>query len=133
MCWVRSDVTVRRLPNCVAPSAISTDPQLLYYAELFLGAEEEALGNRDAARVAYEQAAEHFPHAQSPPLALSQLARRYGDRGGALHAIARLFALPADEREPKDDPWWWYYVAQARDAEDLLAAMQRPFLAERLP
>ena len=29
----------------------------LYYAQLFLGAEEEALGNRDAARAAYEQAA----------------------------------------------------------------------------
>jgi tetratricopeptide (TPR) repeat protein len=109
------------------------DPQLLYYAELFLGAEEEALGNRDAARVAYEQAAEHFPHAQSPPLALSQLARRYGDRGGALRAIERLFALPADERDPTDDPWWWYFVAQARDADDLIAAMHRPFLAERLP
>ena len=30
------------------------------------------------------------------------------------------------------DPWWWYYVAQARDADDLLEAMRRPYLAERL-
>src|SRR3954471_4969159 len=109
------------------------DPQLLYYAELFLGAAEEALGNRDAARVAYEQAAAHFPRAQSPLLALSQLARRYGDRGGALRAIERLFALSADERDPHDDPWWWYYVAQAADADDLIAAMHQPFLAERRP
>ena len=111
-----------------------TDRQLLYYAELFLGGEEEALGNRDAARVAYEQAAERFPMAQSPLLALSQLARRYGDRGGALRAIDRLFALagrgPHDEH---DDPWWWYYVAQGRDADDLLEAMQQPFTSERLP
>jgi tetratricopeptide (TPR) repeat protein len=108
------------------------DRQMLYYAGLFLGAEEEALGNRDAARVAYEQAAELFPMAQSPLLALSQLARRYGDRGGALRAIDRLFALPKADLDAHAEPWWWYYVAQARDADDLLEAMQRPYLAERL-
>jgi tetratricopeptide (TPR) repeat protein len=109
-----------------------TDPQMLYYAELFLGAAEEALGNRDAARVSFEHAAELFSRAQSPLLALSELARRYGDRGGALRAIDRLFALDGQEREPDDDPWWQYYVAQARDAEALLVAMQRPYLTERL-
>jgi tetratricopeptide (TPR) repeat protein len=109
-----------------------TDPQMLYYAELFLGAAEEALGNRDAARVSFEHAAELFPRAQSPLLALSELARRYGDRGGALHAIDRLFALDGEERNAHDDPWWQYYVAQARDAESLLQAMQRPYLTERL-
>ena len=109
-----------------------TDTQLLYYAELFLGGEEEALGNRDAARVAYEQAAGLFPRAQSPLLAISQLARRYGDRGGALRAMDRLFALQDEERDEHDDPWWWYYVAQARDADDLLDAMRQPYLAERL-
>ena len=109
-----------------------TDRQMLYYTGLFLGAEEEALGNRDAARVAYEQAAELFPLAQSPLLALSQLARRYGDRGGALRAIDRLFALPEADLDAHTEPWWWYYVAQARDADDLLEAMHRPYLAERL-
>jgi tetratricopeptide (TPR) repeat protein len=109
-----------------------TDRQLLYYAELFLGGEEEALGNRDAARVAYEQAAGISPMAQSPLLALSQLARRSADRNGALRAIARLFALRAEERADHDDPWWWYYVIQARDADDLLEAMRRPYLTERL-
>jgi tetratricopeptide (TPR) repeat protein len=108
------------------------DPQLLYYAELFLGGEEEALGNRDAARVAYEQAAGIAPMAQSPLLALSQLARRSADRNGALRAIERLFALRAEDRAEHDDPWWWYYVMQARDADDLLETMQRPFLTERL-
>src|SRR3954465_7625456 len=109
------------------------EPQLLYYGHQFLGAEEEALGNREAARVAYEEAAALFPRAQSPLLALSQLARRYGDRGGALRAIERWCALAADERDQTDDPWWWYYVAQARDADDLIAAMHQPFLAERRP
>jgi tetratricopeptide (TPR) repeat protein len=109
-----------------------TDRQLLYYAELFLGAEEEALGNRDAAGVAYEQAAEGYPMAQSPLLALSQLARRHGDRRGALRAIDRLFALDQADRGDHDDPWWGYYVAQARDAEDLLEAMRQPYGSERL-
>ena len=108
------------------------DRQLLYYAGLFLGAEEEALGNRDTARVAYEQAAELFPLAQSPLLALSQLARRNADRGGALRAMDRLFALEEEERDPHDDPWWSYYEAQARDADDLLEAMRRPYLSEVL-
>ena len=110
-----------------------TDQQMLYYAGLFLGAAEEALGNRDAARVSFEQAAALFPRAQSPLLALSQLARRHGDRGGALRAIDRLFALPDEDRSEHDDPWWWYYMAQARDADDLLEAMRQPYLSERLP
>jgi tetratricopeptide (TPR) repeat protein len=110
-----------------------TDAPLRYYANLFLGAAEEALGDRDAARVAYEQAAEGFPMAQSPLLALSQLARRSGDRRGALRAIDRLFALAPEDRGERDDPWWWYYVAQARDADALLEAMRQPFVSERLP
>ena len=109
-----------------------TDRQLLYYAELFLGAAEEALGNRDAARVSYERAAELFAKAQSPLLALSQLARRSGDRGGALRAIERLFTLPGEDRDAHDDPWWSYYVAQARDADQLLDEMRRPFRTEIL-
>lgn len=109
-----------------------TDREMLYYAGMFLGAAEEALGNRDAARVAYEQSAELYPMAQSPLLALSQLARRYADRGGALRAIERLFALEQDDRDPQDDPWLWYYVAQARNADDLLETMRRPYLSEVL-
>jgi tetratricopeptide (TPR) repeat protein len=106
------------------------DDQLQYYAGLFLGAEEEALGDRDAARAAYERAAALAPNAQSPLLALSQLARRGGDRAGALRAIARMFALAIDD--PHDDPWWWYYVDQGRDGDSLLDAVRRPFLSERL-
>ena len=50
-----------------------------YCAELFLGAEEEALGNRDA-RARWRTAGGRAlsPMAQSPLVALSQLARRYG-------------------------------------------------------
>ena len=113
----------------LASPALS-DGEPAYYAALFLGAEEEALGKRDAARAAYGHAAALAPLAQSPWLALSQLARRSGDRPGALAAASRLFALKADD--PHDDPWWWYYVNQGRDAGNLLDAMRQPFMTERL-
>ena len=109
-----------------------TEPELSYHAYQFLGAEEEALGNRDAAQAAYERAAALFPHAQSPLLALSQLARRYGDRNGALRAADRLFALQDDPDNERDDPWWTYYLVQARSADDLLVALHQPYLADRL-
>ena len=41
-------------------------------------------------------------------------------------------ALEEEERDMQDDPWWSYYVAQARDADDLLEAMRRPYLSEIL-
>jgi tetratricopeptide (TPR) repeat protein len=109
-----------------------SEPEQQYYAELFLGAEEAALGNRAAARAAYDRAAELFPLAQSPLLGLSEVARRSGDRAGALKAIDRLFTLTGEDRDEHDDPWWWYYTAQARDAEDLLEAMWLPYRTDRL-
>jgi hypothetical protein len=65
--------------------------------------------------------------AQSPGLALSALARSRGDRDGALRELKRVFDLPAGVPE-RDDPWWTYYVAQARNADDLLEQMRRPFV-----
>jgi tetratricopeptide (TPR) repeat protein len=109
-----------------------TEPELSYHAYQFLGAEEEALGNREAAQAAYERAAALFPHAQSPLLALSQLARRYGDRNGALRAADRLFALQDDPANEREDPWWTYYLVQARSADDLLVALLQPYLTDRL-
>ena len=111
-------------------AAALQDGQLQYYAGLFLGAEEEALGNRDAARAAYDSAALLYPKAQAPLLGLGELARRHGDRAAALGAMNRLFALQDEDRSELDDPWWRYYVAQARDAGALLAEMWRPFLSE---
>ena len=109
-------------------AAIAEDESLLrYYGELFLGAEEEALGRREAARASYEHAAALYPAAQSPLVALSQLAWRSGDRAGALRAIQQVFALRPEALE-RDDPWWTYHVAQARDAEALLSEVRRPFL-----
>jgi hypothetical protein len=110
--------------------AATEDSLLLYYAELFLGGEEEALGRRDAARDSYERAAALYPLAQSPHLALSHLARRFGDRPGALRAIQQVLKLPAAGSD-RVDPWWAYHIAQGRNADALLADLRRPFLAER--
>jgi hypothetical protein len=84
---------------------------LLYWALLFLGKQDEMLGNRDRARLSYERASALFPRAQSPRLALSQLARRTGDRRAAQRQLAALAGLPADEQQ-REDPWWDYYDAQ---------------------
>ena len=85
--------------------------RLLYWSLLFLGKQEEMVGNRDQARASYERAAGLFPQAQSPRLALSQLARRAGDRRAAQRELVELAELPADERQ-REDPWWDYYNVQ---------------------
>jgi hypothetical protein len=58
---------------------------------------------------------------------LSALARRRGDRAGALAEIRRVFELPASP-PARDDPWWTYHAAQARNADALLDELRRPFL-----
>jgi tetratricopeptide (TPR) repeat protein len=108
----------------------STEDELLrYYGELFLGAVREALGELDAAGASYARAAELRPNAQSPLTALSALARRRGDRAGALREIRRVFDLTSREGD-LDDPWWTYHLAQARNVHDLLEDLYRPFRSE---
>ena len=108
-----------------AASASLAAAEQRYYSDLFLGAEEEALGRFEAARAAYERAREGFPRAQSPYLALSALARRRGDRAGALHATQEMFDLSKDPA--RNDPWWSYFVVGARKAEDWLDELRRRF------
>jgi hypothetical protein len=108
---------------------VEGDPLLRYYGELFLGAAEERLGHADAARQAYGEAAALYPNAQSPHLALSALARRLGDRATAFKEMQIVFELQNADARP-DDPWWTYYKSQARNADDLLEALWRPFLSE---
>jgi tetratricopeptide (TPR) repeat protein len=105
----------------------STDnPLLAYYGALFLGATRETLGDFAVAAESYTRAAALRPAAQSPHLALSALARRRGDRAGALREIRRVFELASDDSD--DDPWWTYHVAQARHADDLFTALIWPFV-----
>ena len=86
-------------------TATAGDPVTQDDAWLFLGVEEQLLGRLDLAGESFDKAAGLYPRAQSPYLALSQLARRSGDRLGAHRAIQQVLALSADDRE-REDPWW---------------------------
>ena len=106
------------------------DPQLLYYTSLYLGCELASLSRHNDARQQYERAATLYPTAQSPLLALSQLANKDGDVEGALVAIQRVFSL-ARPNSMEDDPWWIYDLSHVRNADSLVTEMLEMF--GRLP
>jgi tetratricopeptide (TPR) repeat protein len=112
----RPDDAVKELRRAAGGAS---DPPLDYFAQLLLGAASEAANRRDDARRAYERAAELAPQAQSPRLALSQLAARAGDRGAALSALEPMLAQ-AHRSEDRTDPWWSYYTSQGRAADALI-------------
>jgi tetratricopeptide (TPR) repeat protein len=101
----RHDEASEELRRAIADGA---GDRVLYLAQLFLGRAEEARGHGEAARNAFERASALYPNAQSPRLALSQIARRAGDRPAAQRELQAIAALPDDERR-REDPWWFYY------------------------
>ena len=105
------------------------DPTNQYYARLFLGAVQVATRQDGAARASFVRAADLFPEAQSPWLALAALARRGGDRVAALRSMQTVFALTPDA-DARPDPWWRYDVWQARKADDMLDALREQFASE---
>ena len=76
------------------------------------------------AREQYERAATLFPTAQSPLLAISQLALDNNNTEDALRALQRVFGLQIKDRW-NDDPWWVYDLSHVRDAAALVAEMQK--------
>jgi tetratricopeptide (TPR) repeat protein len=98
--------------------------QLRYYAELFLGRAEAATGNDTAAREHFTRAAELYPQAQSPRLALAILARDRAERDRARRAMQEVLSLRAAERDGSD-PWWDYLAWQNLDEETLRAELYR--------
>ena len=119
----RHDEAVRELREAVK---LTSDPALLYYAAIFAGAAQEALGDMASARESYERAAAGFPNAQSPYVALSRIARDRGDRAAAQAAIARVFAR--ETRAEADDPWWTYHLWFVRNADDLNMQLRQPLM-----
>jgi tetratricopeptide (TPR) repeat protein len=108
-----------------ALSIRSADPEVQYFALMFLGEAEETLRFDDAARRAYQRAAELYPTAQAPALALLNLARRVG-RTGSRDSLQRVLALPTDAHE-REDPWWDYHRGDGRRADALLETVHKRF------
>jgi tetratricopeptide (TPR) repeat protein len=102
------------------------DPQLSYYISLYLGRALTMLSNHDEAREEYERAAKLYPAAQSPLLALSQLAQSDDDAETAMIAVQRVFELPRRNIR-EDDPWWVYDLSHVRNADALIDEMQKTF------
>ena len=101
---------------------VTSDPTLCYFTYLFLGRVQETIGDDDAARISFEQAARLFPLAQSPFFSLGRMAETSGDHtAGAM--FARVLSLPRDEQD-RVDPWWSYHYGSGRNAGALVRLLQ---------
>jgi tetratricopeptide (TPR) repeat protein len=111
-----------------ARSAIN-DPKLLYYTLLNLGHEMKMLAHFDEASELYEQALLLFPTAQSPLLALGQLAHVRNDIKGEQRWMQQMFLVKRDN-SMTDDPWWTYSISHVSDTtirmEDLYKKYGEP-------
>ncbi len=103
----------------------TSEALLLYYAELFLAGEQEALSDADAAQRHYQRAAMHVPGAQAPHLGVSLLARRDGDRAGALAELRS--ALERATTDAERDPWSDYLMTAGRYGEGFTARLRALF------
>jgi tetratricopeptide (TPR) repeat protein len=106
-----------------AAGAIARDLIQQYYVHLFAGQSAAELGQHDRAAASFKRAAALYPDAQTPLVALSELAVRRGDRSAAAAALQGLVAGSAD-RSPGSDPWWAYDVSYARDANTLVGQLR---------
>ena len=113
--------------NELRKTVSAKSPLLQYYAALFLAGELEALGKEDEARSEYGRAADLFPGAQTPRLALSRLASG-PDRAAAREKLVTL-ALQEPVGGGRDDPWWQYDVAPGRATEAVFAVLHRMLAA----
>jgi tetratricopeptide (TPR) repeat protein len=100
-----------------------TAPVLRYYAALFAGRAAESLKRVDAARAAYERAMGLFPQAQSPRLALAELATRDADQAQALSSVRTMFITSGGRYDI--DPWWNYDVALVANWASLVDDMRK--------
>jgi tetratricopeptide (TPR) repeat protein len=87
-----------------------SDPELLYWANLFRGRVLQALGRHSDAEQAYRAALLASPDAQSAGVGLAATLLRLGRRDEAAEAAASVRRAPQDAV----DPWWDYDRADAR-------------------
>jgi tetratricopeptide (TPR) repeat protein len=107
-------------------AAAIADPQVQYYAALFLGNELAALRRTADARKQFERAAALYPAAQSPLLALSELAHTNGDMNSAAIGIERAFSVAANGSQ-RNDPRWKYDLVPEHKAAAFLMEMRKAF------
>jgi tetratricopeptide (TPR) repeat protein len=101
--------------------AVPPSELLEYYARLFLGQSLKVQGRLEAAQREFARAAELFPGAQSPRLALSEIARESGDLGRALELLTVL------NRRPQAialDPWHTYHHMHEPSADALVRRLR---------
>lgn len=108
--------------------ADSRDPVLTYYAHLFSGEAELALGHPAEARASYQRALDDYPNAQSPRLGLATALRAAADRDGAVRAVMATMIIEPNTRDVRDDPWWEYYEGDAANVDRLLQELREPFI-----
>jgi tetratricopeptide (TPR) repeat protein len=92
-----------------------TDDVVKYYGWMFYGLALNQAGLPDEGLQAFRAAAALYPVAQSPQLAISQVAADAGNPALASAALERVFASAVDTR--RDDPWWRYFRGSGRDDE----------------
>jgi hypothetical protein len=100
--------------------ALKHDRELLYLAQLFLGASHETLGNLQDAAGAYGEAMRLYPFALSGVLSRIRLGLQPSTSDSA--ALER--ALRSD-RQRLDDPWTNYFQGPGRDAQALAEELWR--------
>ena len=85
------------------------DPTLRYLRHLFLGHVLTALGDQTQAWAAFEAARTEAPAAQSPKVALMNLALLRNER-----SVAEGLADEIESAANSADPWWGYWQGQYR-------------------
>jgi tetratricopeptide (TPR) repeat protein len=99
-----------------------SDPVVTFYAHLFAGRTDRALGRLETAAAHFQDALALFPNAQSALLGASQIAVLRADVEAALGALRQLDVSNASA-DRRTDPWWAYSIGLGRNADVLLAAM----------
>lgn len=117
----KQDAAVGELRTALAQTQST---RLRYLAQLLLGRATELLGRHDEARAAYEAASAAFPEAQSPRIALSQLALQAGD-GEAAKSV--LTFLAGGSSSDTADPWWRYHYARETANATLVSRLRAAF------
>ena len=122
---------LRELERALSDLPAETNRPLRYYALLFLGDQQRALGDREAARAAYEQAGRLYLRAQTPRLAVSQLERQFSNRPDAVETLRSVISRRVG-RDRRDDPWWTYHAAHVTDVEAQIDELRQALVTGRV-